>query len=114
MTAQSARKAALGLTVLPTVWLLFTPLSPTNNEARTPLLENGPWALALLAVPLLLAITPLLVRPSRAQRVVTSVAAALLAADAILVLMIVGWIYLPAAIALLSASALRDPEPRAT
>jgi len=111
MTASCARAAALGLTALPTAWLLVVPLSPTNNEPPTLLIRNGPWALLLLAVPMVLTITPLLVRPTRARRVVTAISAILLTLDALLVLMIVGWIYLPSAVALLSATVLRDPEP---
>lgn len=114
ITAQHARIAAVVLALAASGIFLVVPVSPTNNEPAELLISAGPRAAIFLLAPPVLAAAPLVVGPSRVRRIVTSAAAALLAATALLELLVVGWLYLPSALALVAAAVLRDHPSDAT
>jgi hypothetical protein len=113
--------AALLLAVAAGSWLAFSPgsyevVSVTasssgevvqRSEQASLLAENGMWALGLLAVPIALAVLGVFGAARSYRFVVWSVAVVLLVFS-IISSMTIGLFYLPAAIALLVAAALRD------
>jgi hypothetical protein len=125
-----AARFALILAVVAAVAVLFLPLgravtstpatpgepAPPPQESSTNLLEEeGPWAVALVAFPVLVAAVPMVgerLRPgSRALRVVAAVALWLFV---VLGLASIGWFFAPSAIAMTLAAIARRrraPEP---
>ena len=77
------------------------------------LLQVNPRAAVVLAMPLLLSASPLVVRRRRARRSITFVAATLLSGLCVLGAMTIGLLFLPSALALWAAAILDGPGARA-
>ncbi len=77
------------------------------------LLQVDPRAAVVLAMPLLLSASPLVVRRRRARRSITFVAATLLSSLCVLGAMTIGLLFLPSALALWAAAILDGPAARA-
>jgi hypothetical protein len=106
--------AAALLTAAVSVALMFLPLISTADSSgatdRQSLVAQSGWGAVLgLAVPVLVAVAPLLV-PARHRRWATIVAATLLTLGALVSAASVGLFYLPSA-ALLVVSAVRTRRP---
>ena len=77
------------------------------------LLQVSPRAAVVLAMPLLLSASPLVVRQRRARRSITVVAATLLSGLCVFGAMTIGLLFLPSALALWAAAILDGPAARA-
>lgn len=77
------------------------------------LLQIDPRAAVVLALPLLLSASPIVVRRCRARRAITFVAATLLSGLCVLGAMTIGLLFLPSALALWAAAILDGPAAHA-
>jgi hypothetical protein len=127
MTAKHARILAALLAISATAYLSTVPIYASSTEvlsssrvgatasgAAKRLLEVSPRAIIFLALPLILTAAPLTPRLGRYRRTTTAVAAVLLGTVALLGMMTVGFLYLPAALALVAAARLPERSSHAS
>ena len=87
------------------VWPVYTGIDGERPVRATLLQVNGEWAIVPILLPAAIAVLPLLFRMQK----VCILAAVLMGAFA-LIAMSIGLFYIPAAILMLSAACLADPE----
>ena len=113
MNAQPARVTALVLATAATIFFLVAPVYASYDGGYRRLLEVAPRAVIVLLAPVPLTIVPLVVRPGRARRLATGITAVALFCAALLGMFIVGFFYMPSAVALLVAAVLPDRVAKA-
>lgn len=126
MKAYAILWVAVGWSLVATSYLIVVPVyssrramistsaasATSETVGAKRLLQVSPRAAVVLAVPLLLSASPLVVRRRRARRSITFVAATLLSGVCVLGAMTIGLFFLPSALALWAAVILDGPAAR--